>query len=164
MGTFGQKWPKKMALRVAKSKLECLICNIFHSRLNSANALNISNFGKNIKHKKMSGSKMSVIITAENMLFMDKFTLVANDLHCRRQWQISPLLLGLWKGTLACLFLTLFKWAKKCTNHPGAGPHKTRNRPSGQTRPNSWAKQVREIERGHWIYEMKNGKEKVWRS
>ena len=81
-----------MALWVAKSKLECLICNIFHSRLNSANALNISNFGKNIKHKKMSGSKMSVIITAENMLFMDKFTLVANNLHCRRQWQISPLM------------------------------------------------------------------------
>ena len=75
---------------------------------------------------------MSVIITAENMLFMDKFTLVANNLHCRRQWQISPLLWGLWKGTLACLFLTLFKWAKKCTNHPCADPHKTRNRPSGQ--------------------------------
>ena len=35
-----------------------------------------------------------------------------------------------------------------------------------QTRPNSWAKQVREIERGHWIldfmiYEMKNGEGKV---
>ena len=34
------------------------------------------------------------------------------------------------------------------------------------TRPNSWAKQVREIERGHWIldfmiYEMKNGEGKV---
>ena len=35
-----------------------------------------------------------------------------------------------------------------------------------KTRPNSWAKQVREIERGHWIldfmiYEMKNGEGKV---
>ena len=35
-----------------------------------------------------------------------------------------------------------------------------------ETRPNSWAKQVREIERGHWIldfmiYEMKNGEGKV---
>ena len=38
-----------------------------------------------------------------------------------------------------------------------------------KTRPNSWAKQVREIERGHWIldfmiYEMKNGEGKVLRS
>ena len=37
---------------------------------------------------------------------------------------------------------------------------------SKRTRPNSWAKQVREIERGHWIldfmiYEMKNGEGKV---
>ena len=35
-----------------------------------------------------------------------------------------------------------------------------------RTRPNSWAKQVRKIERGHWIldfmiYEMKNGEGKV---
>ena len=37
-----------------------------------------------------------------------------------------------------------------------------------KTRPNYWAKQVREIERGHWIldfmiYEMKNGTGKVGR-
>ena len=36
---------------------------------------------------------------------------------------------GLWKGTIACLFLTLPNWAKKCTNQDGSvpTPPKTRN-------------------------------------
>ena len=52
-------------------------------------------------------------------------------------------------------------------NKSAAGTNdKTGNISTKKTRPNSWAKQVREIERGHWIldfmiYEMKNGEGKV---
>ena len=75
---------------------KCVICNIVCSLENSANAFSISYFiildrneldyKKQIfeenKHKLMNELKISVLITREIMLFLDKFTPLTKILHC----------------------------------------------------------------------------------
>ena len=76
---------------------KCVICNIVHARYKSVNAFDIYNFGifaiielyftvfEKKKHKLMREPEICVLLSRENMFFLDKFTPLAKLLHCRRQ-------------------------------------------------------------------------------
>ena len=77
------------------------ILDIVQSRLKSANALNISNLGiffnsfSDKNTRKVIEPKISVLIMPGNSCLTEKFTPLAKNLHCHRQWrhgQIPPLL------------------------------------------------------------------------
>ena len=76
---------------------KCVICKIVHARNKSINAFDISNFGifvrielnftvfEKKKHKLMREPEICVLLSRENMFFLEKFTPLAKHLHCRRQ-------------------------------------------------------------------------------
>ena len=69
----------------------CVICKIVHARYKSVIVFHISDFGIFVRIElnftvfEKKEPEICVLISRENMFFLEKFTPLAKLLHCRRQ-------------------------------------------------------------------------------